>query len=180
MATTSKKSSADTRSASKSDAKPKDAIALLKADHREAEEAFDSFEDASRAKKIAIARKVCAALKVHTRIEEEIFYPAIKDKIDKGMVNEAVVEHASAKDLIAQIESMDGSEEMFDAKITVLGELIQHHVEEEEEEMFKQARDADVDLKALGEQMAARKAELTAMGDDEPDDEAMLDAEDDA
>ncbi len=179
MATSTKKSP-ENKAAGKAASAPQDAIALLKADHREAEEAFDSFETATRAKKIAIARKVCVALKVHTRIEEEIFYPAIKGKIEKGMVNEAVVEHASAKDLIAQIESMDGSEELFDAKVTVLGELIQHHVDEEESEMFKQARKTDVDMKALGQQMAARKAELMAMGDDLPDDEATIDAGDDA
>ncbi len=136
------------------------AIAMLKADHRAVSALFKEFEDASDKRKLEIARETSQMLKVHTTIEEEIFYPAIKDKIEEGMVNEGVVEHASAKDLIAQIDGMTGDEELFDAKVTVLGELIEHHVEEEEEEMFKQAKASGVDLDVLGEQMAARKAEL--------------------
>ncbi len=135
-------------------------IAMLKADHRAVEALFKEFEDASDARKLEIARQVSQMLKVHTTIEEEIFYPAIKDEIEEDMVNEAVVEHASAKDLIAQLDGMTGDEELFDAKVTVLGELIEHHVEEEEEEMFKQAKASGVDLDELGERMAARQAEL--------------------
>ncbi len=143
-------------------ARAKDAIALLKADHREAEKLFKAFEKASDTDRVAIAQQVCQALIVHTTIEEEIYYPAVKPKVEDDMVNEAVVEHASAKDLIAQIMAMDGSEELYAAKVTVLSELIGHHVEEEEEEMFPQSKKAGVDLKALGAQLAARKAELMA------------------
>ena len=145
-------------------AKPKpeqDAIALLKADHREVEDLFSQFEKA-RSRKLELAREICNALKVHTQIEEEIFYPAVKPKIDEEMVNEAIVEHAAAKDLIAEIEAMDGSEELFEAKMKVLQEQIEHHVEEEEKEMFKEVRDTRLDLKELGTQMATRKEELMA------------------
>ena len=142
---------------------PKDAIALLKADHREVEAIFKKFEKAdATAEKVALARQACEALIVHATIEEEIFYPAVKPEIEVDMVNEAVVEHASAKDLIAQIMGMDGSEELFTAKVTVLSELIEHHVEEEEDEMFKQVKQAGVDVKALGSAMLARKQELLA------------------
>ena len=145
-------------------AKPKpeqDAIALLKADHREVEDLFSQFEKA-RSRKLELAREICNALKVHTQIEEEIFYPAVKPKIDEEMVNEAIVEHVAAKDLIAEIEAMDGSEELFEAKMKVLQEQIEHHVEEEEKEMFKEVRDTRLDLKELGTQMATRKEELMA------------------
>ena len=138
------------------------AVAMLKEDHRAASALFKEFQSADRPRKLKIAREVTNALKVHTTIEEELFYPAIKLRIEDEMVNEAVIEHASAKDLIAQIDGMSGSEELFDAKVTVLGELIEHHVEEEETEMFKQAKAAGIDLDALGEQMQARKAALEA------------------
>ena len=138
------------------------AVALLKADHRAASQLFKDFKDASGRRKLAIARQVSGMLKVHTTIEEEIFYPAVKARIEDGMVNEAVVEHASAKDLIAQLDAMTGKEELFEAKVTVLGEMIDHHVEEEEAEMFKQAKASGIDLDELGERMEARKAELEA------------------
>lgn len=137
-------------------------IAMLKADHRAVSTLFKEFENASDTRKLEIARQTSAMLKVHTQIEEEIFYPAIKAEIEEDMVNEAVVEHASAKDLIAQIDAMSGDEELFDARVTVLGELVEHHVEEEEKEMFKQAKASGVDLDELGDRMAERKAELEA------------------
>jgi len=133
---------------------------MLKEDHRAVSALFKEFKDASPKRKLEIARQTSTMLKVHTAIEEEIFYPAVKARIEDDMVNEAVVEHASAKDLIAQIDGMTGSEELFSAKVTVLSELIEHHVHEEEAEMFRQAKAADVDLEALGGRMAARKAEL--------------------
>ncbi len=142
--------------------RPKDAIALLTADHREAEALFKQFEAADDVERVAIARKVCQALIVHTTIEEEIFYPAVKPVTEEDMVNEAVVEHASCKDLIAQILEMDGTEEMYGPKVTVLSEFIEHHVEEEEEDMFKQAKASHVDMKTLAARMAARKEELMA------------------
>jgi hypothetical protein len=146
----------------KLDSAPKDAVALLKADHRAVSALFKEFAGAKQVRQIAIAREICAMLKVHAQIEEELFYPTVKPAIEPDVVNEAVVEQASAKDLVAQIEAMDGSEELFHATVTVLGEMIEHHADEEEDGMFKQARDTDIDLKALGQQMAARKAELEA------------------
>lgn len=138
------------------------AVAMLKEDHRAVAALFEEFKDAAPARQLAIARQASAMLKVHTRIEEEILYPAIKARIEDDMVNEAVVEHASAKDLIAQIDAMTGKEELFTASVTVLGELIDHHVREEETEMFRQAKASGTDLDALGERMAARKAALEA------------------
>ncbi len=135
-------------------------VAMLKQDHRDVAALFKEFKDAAPARKLEIARQTSQMLKVHTTIEEEIFYPAIKARIEDDMVNEAVVEHASAKDLIAQIDGMSGKEELFNAKVTVLSELIDHHVREEEAEMFKQAKASGIDLDALGDRMEARKAEL--------------------
>lgn len=141
-----------------------DAIALLKADHRKAEELFEKFETAKGAKKQQIAEQVCNELKVHTLLEEEIFYPGLKGKIeDTDMLNEAYVEHDAAKMLINDILSGNPDDEYFDAKVTVLGEAVQHHIEEEEaakEGLFAQARKADVDLKAMRDQMLIRKEEL--------------------
>jgi hypothetical protein len=144
--------------------KKMDAIALLKADHRKVEELFEQFEETGGAKrKEEIARKICLELTIHTKIEEEIFYPACRGKIEDDLVDEAIVEHDSAKVLIAEIEAGGPDEDFYDAKVQVLSELIEHHVEEEEKRgdgMFAQARKADLDLDALGEEMAARKAEL--------------------
>lgn len=140
-----------------------DAVQLLKADHREVEALFKEFEEATARRRQTIAREICRMLKVHAQIEEEIFYPAVKEQVEEpDLVNEAVVEHASAKDLIAKIEAMEASDELFAATVTVLGEMISHHVEEEEKEMFKQAKAAKVDMAALGEQLAQRKTELAA------------------
>ncbi|MEC5218220.1 hemerythrin-like domain-containing protein [Actimicrobium sp. GrIS 1.19] len=111
-----------------------------------------------------LADAICAALTVHATVEEEIFYPAVRASVPNGkpMIDEATVEHAGAKDLIAQLLSMDANEELFDAKIKVLSEQIEHHVKEEESEMFVRAKKSALDLVALGEQMAARKEELGA------------------
>lgn len=140
-----------------------DAIQLLKADHREAEETFEQFEKArSKDRKKALADKVCMMLTVHTMIEEEVFYPACRGEIEDDLVDEAYVEHNSAKQLIAEIEAGSPEDEMWEAKVTVLSEYIKHHVKEEEQTggMFSQARAAKLDLKALGQQMAQRKEEL--------------------
>ena len=143
-----------------------DAIALLKADHRKVEELFEAFEGARGAKrKEEIARQICLELTVHSEIEETIFYPACRGKIDDDLVDEAIVEHDSAKVLIAEIEAGGPDEDFYDAKVQVLSEQIEHHVEEEEKRvdgMFSQARKAGLDMDALGAQMAARKAELMA------------------
>ena len=143
-----------------------DAIELLKADHELVKDLFEKFEalsDRSKVNKKKIADQICLELTVHTQVEEEIFYPAIRGPLkDDDMMDEAVVEHASAKDLIAQISEMDPGDELYDAKVKVLSEQIEHHVEEEEGEMFPKVRKTKVDLAALGEQMAARKEELMA------------------
>jgi len=143
-----------------------DAIALLKADHRKVEELFAKFENAKGdGVKRRLAEEICLELTVHTRIEEDIFYPACKGKIEEDLLDEAYVEHDGAKVLIAEIEGGGPGEEFYDAKVKVLSEMIEHHVEEEEkrsEGMFAQARAAGLDMDALGEQMAAEKEKLTA------------------
>ena len=144
-----------------------DAIAMLKADHREVEDIFAAFEKASgKDRKQKLAEQVCLELKVHTIIEEEIFYPACRGQIEDDLVNEAYVEHDAAKTLINEIEAGGPDEAFYDAKVKVLSEMIEHHVEEEEkrsEGMFSQARDAGLDMDALAEQMRARKQ--TAMAE---------------
>jgi hemerythrin superfamily protein len=141
-----------------------DAISLLKSDHRQVEEWFSEFEGArSTSKKQQLASKICEALTVHTTIEEEIFYPAFLEATeDKDIHHEAVVEHDGAKKLIAQIQSMSSEDDYFDAKVTVLSEMIKHHVKEEEKPggMFAEAKKSDMDLAALGEELLARKREL--------------------
>ena len=142
-----------------------DAIAMLKADHRKVEEIFAAFEKAtSRAKKRQLAEQACLELKVHTVIEEEIFYPACKGEIEEDLLKEAYVEHDGAKQLINEIEAGGPEDDFYDAKVKVLSEMIEHHVEEEEkrsEGMFSQARAAGLDMDALADAMRARKA--TAM-----------------
>jgi hemerythrin superfamily protein len=141
-----------------------DATQLLTQDHREVEALFEKFEKAgSDGTKERLARQICTELKIHAMIEEEIFYPALRGKIEDDALDEAYVEHDGAKVLINDIEAGEPSDEFFDAKVKVLQEEIEHHVREEEKmhgNMFSQARKTDVDLDALGEQMAARKAEL--------------------
>jgi hemerythrin superfamily protein len=158
MAMKSKRSSSSSRS------KRLDAVALLKADHRQVEQWFSQFEKTNSAnRKQQLASNICAALTVHTSIEEEIFYPAFLQATgDKDMHHEAIVEHAGAKTLIAQIQDMSPSDDYFDAKITVLSEMIKHHVKEEEQPggMFAEAKKSDMDLRALADQLLARKREL--------------------
>jgi hemerythrin superfamily protein len=142
----------------------KDAIALLKADHRQVETWFASFEKArSESRQADLAAKICKALTVHAEIEEEIFYPAfIEATGDEDTHHEAIVEHAGAKKLIAEIEASSPGEDYFEAKVKVLSEMVKHHVKEEEQPggMFSEARKSDMDLVALGKQLAARKREL--------------------
>jgi hemerythrin superfamily protein len=144
-----------------------DAIALLVADHREVQAMFKQFEelgDRAKATKKKLADQICSALELHTQIEEELFYPAVRgvsrDLAD--LVDESLVEHASAKELIVQLEEMDPEDDLYDAKVKVLGEQIEHHVGEEEEAMFPKVRKLKLDLVALGQEMAARKDELAA------------------
>ncbi|MFL6759352.1 hemerythrin domain-containing protein [Sphingomonas sp.] len=143
----------------------RDAIALLKADHRTVEELFERFEKASGTeRKRKVAEEICLELSVHAEIEEEIFYPACEGKVDEDLLKEAYVEHDGAKVLIAEIMNGGPSDDYYDAKVKVLQEEIEHHVEEEEKRLdglFAQARNAELDLDSLGEELAARKSELT-------------------
>jgi hemerythrin superfamily protein len=148
------------------EAKAKDAIALLKEDHRTVEELFAQFEKASGdGRKQKLATEICTELSIHAQIEEEIFYPACEGKVEEELLKEAYVEHDGAKVLITEIMAGEPSDEFYDAKVKVLQEQIEHHVEEEEkrmEGMFSQARKAGLDMDALGEQLAMRKQELKA------------------
>jgi len=145
-----------------------DAITLLTADHAKVKKLFKEYADlkeegGSAEEKSALVTRICNELKIHTEIEEEIFYPAVRKAIDDSdLMDEALVEHAGAKELIAQLEEMSPDDELYDAKVTVLGEQIQHHVKEEEGEMFPKAKKAKIDGEALGVQMTERKAELMA------------------
>src|SRR3954467_8823189 len=143
-----------------------DAIALLKADHREVEALFEKFEGAKGdGAKEKIARQICLELTVHAQIEEEIFYPACEGKVEEDLIKEAYVEHDGAKVLIAEIEAGGPDDEYYDAKVKVLSEEIEHHVKEEEarlEGIFAQARKSGLDMDALGDQLRARKEELVA------------------
>lgn len=155
---------AESKRAPRRAAPVQDAVALLKADHREVEKMFAQFEATkSAARKQKLAAQICTALKTHTEIEEEIFYPACRDAgIAQDMMDEADIEHDAAKKLIAEIEASKPGDDHYDARLHVLSEMIAHHVHEEEQRdgMFARARKADLDLDALGEALAARKAEL--------------------
>ena len=146
-----------------------DAIALLKADHREVEDLFAKFEKAGSGSKQAIAEKICDELKIHSMIEEEIFYPALKGKIeDEDLLDEAYVEHDGAKVLINDIMAGGGGDEFYDAKVKVLQEQIEHHVKEEEapsEGIFAQARKTGLDLVAMRDRLMARKRALMAQAE---------------
>lgn len=145
-----------------------DAIALLTQDHQAVKRLFEQYEalgEKAQAQKAKLARQICTALTLHAQIEEEIFYPAVRAAIDDDdLMDEADVEHEAARKLISEIENMRPEESHYDARVKVLGEEIDHHVEEEESEMFPQVKDSDIDLGALGEQMAQRKAELEQRG----------------
>jgi hemerythrin superfamily protein len=143
-----------------------DAIDLLIADHKAVQKLFKDFakikESGSDDEKEAIVLDACAALTIHTTIEEEIFYPAVRKAIDDAdLLDEATVEHAGAKDLIAQLEGMSPGEELYDAKFTVLAEQVNHHVKEEQDEMFPLVRKSKLDTEAVGRKLLQRKKELT-------------------
>jgi hemerythrin superfamily protein len=163
------KKPASKTSASKSAGSSKsavDAVQLLTAEHKEVKDLFKQYQklvdaDKGDEEKEALARQICMMLTVHATTEEEIFYPAARDAIeDEDLLDEAEVEHGSAKELIAQIESSSPGEELYDARVKVLGEYIEHHVKEEEGELFPKAKKAKLDLVKLGELIAARKEEL--------------------
>jgi hemerythrin superfamily protein len=153
-------------SKARSRSKQHDAVSLLKADHRQVEAWFSQFSRTrSEAKKQQLAVNICDALTVHTTIEEEIFYPAFLEVTgDTEIHHEAVVEHAGAKQLIAEIQAMSPGDEYYDAKVTVLSEMIKHHVKEEEKPggMFSEAKKSGMNLGALGEELLARKQALQA------------------
>lgn len=144
--------------------KVQDATALLRADHKLVSSLFEDFENASsNAVKRKLVNKICLELSVHAQVEEEIFYPAVKQALnDHEMVPEATVEHATLKSLIAQVEGVEPDGEMYDAKVKVLCEYVEHHVKEEQDEMFPKAKASKLDMLALGEKMATRKKELIA------------------
>ena len=152
----------------KSPGKSQDAVAMLAADHKKVKGLFEDFKNLkshenSGEAKAALVLQICQELTVHAQLEEEIFYPAVREAIeDEALMDEAAVEHACAEELIAQLESMDPEDDLYDAKVTVLGEQIDHHVKEEEGDMFVKAKKSKVDTRALGEQMARRKTELMA------------------
>lgn len=142
---------------------PSDAIALLEQDHREVEAMFEQYEKLDgKAEKGSLAAKICLALTVHAAIEEELLYPPAHKKIEHDLVDEAIVEHNGARQLITEIEAMTPREHLYDAKVKVLGEYVKHHVKEERDEMFPQLRKSNIDLRALGEKLLQRKAELLA------------------
>jgi hypothetical protein len=139
------------------------AVTLLKKDHRQVEEWFDEYEQLeAEAEKLELFKKIALALKVHTRIEEEIFYPEERGDVEDDMLDEAHVEHDGAKKMIAEIEAMKPGDEYYDAKVKVLGEYVKHHVKEEEQPggIFAQAKKGDEDLDEMGERLKSRKEEL--------------------
>jgi hemerythrin superfamily protein len=169
QAQTTKNRSTATQAGRRTDQTQSDAIALLKSDHRQVEDWFQQFEKArSDDRKRDLAKKICDALRVHTQIEEEIFYPAFYEATsDEDLHHEAVIEHDGAKKLIAEIESSGPDDDFYDARVSVLSEMIKHHVKEEEQRdgMFAKARSSGMDLSALGEQLASRKTELESAPD---------------
>jgi len=166
---TARKTTPSDKSSSRKRESGTDAVALLKQDHQEVQALFEQYdklaedEDAAEEEKQQLAEQICAMLTVHAQIEEEIFYPAARESLDEAdLIDEATVEHASAKDLIAQIQDGSPDEELYDAKVKVLGEYIRHHVKEEESEMFPKLKKSDMDLAGVGAQLAERKQELMA------------------
>lgn len=162
MAAASKTNGGSRKSPNKA-GKAIDAVALLKADHRKVEELFEAYEKSkSNSVKARLAQQICMELTIHATIEEEIFYPAVKGQVEDDMLDEAYVEHDGAKVLIGEMLAGNPSDDFYDAKVKVLSEEIKHHVKEEEQRdgIFAQAKKAGVDMKDLGERLAARKAEL--------------------
>lgn len=158
------------RAAAGSAAKTPDAIALLKQDHRTVEDLFEEFEAAEEDEGLPIAQRICQMLTIHAQIEEEILYPAAREALEDAgeegeLVAEALVEHASAKDLIAKIEAMEEQDETYNATVKVLSEYIKHHVKEEESELFPALKKTELDLKQIGAELFERKqALMTEMG----------------
>lgn len=145
------------------------AVKLLKADHQEVAALFKQFESTDDEEKGGLAEQICQMLTVHAQIEEELLYPAAREALQEDgadLVDEATVEHASVKDLVSQIESADPTDDLFDAKVKVLGEYVTHHVKEEEGELFPKLEKTDLNLEAMGTELAERKAELMSAAAD--------------
>lgn len=142
--------------------KAQEATAMLRADHLLVDSLFKEYEKAkSSTRKKALVAQICQELTIHAQIEEEIFYPQVKDVLnDKVLIPEATVEHATLKDLIAQIEDAEPDEELYDARVKVLSEYVKHHVKEEQNEIFPKVKEAKLDLREIGEQLKQRKEEL--------------------
>ena len=160
-----KRQTASTARGNKAESTGMDAVSaldLLEEDHTQVDGLFEKFEQLENAgEKKELALEICLALRVHAQIEEEIFYPAVREAIENtDRIDEAIVEHAAAKQLIAEIEGMDASDELYDAKVTVLNEQVLHHIEEEEDELFPEVESSELDLETLGKKMAERKAAL--------------------
>jgi hypothetical protein len=152
-----------------------DAIAMLKRDHDNVKALFDQFEKAERkAEKLKIVKQALEELRIHSTLEEELFYPAIREQLKNGVMNEADEEHHVAKVLIAELDTIDSDNDHFDAKFTVLAESVRHHIKEEEDEMLPKARDLKIDFQALGQKMELRKEELKAKGLPPTAEDAMI------
>jgi len=149
-------------SPTKSKAAPKEAIAILRADHKLVSELFAEVDKTRKPeKKMRLVEQICQELTIHAQVEEEIFYPAVKEALDdEELVPEAQVEHASLKALISELEGAEGDDEMYDARVKVLSEYVKHHVKEEQNEMFPKVRETDLDLVELGVRILQRKEEL--------------------
>ena len=162
--TAERKSSRSQAANRKKEQQQVNAFDLLEQDHREVEEWFDEFDelkDSDKKRRAELAEKICLALKVHAEIEEEIFYPRAREATkDDDLIDEAIVEHATVKNLISEIEGMEVGEELFDAKVRVLGEMVKRHIREEEEELFPELQSAKMDLDEVGKELAERKEEL--------------------
>jgi hemerythrin superfamily protein len=161
------KKSAPTKSTGAKTTSADDAVKLLTADHKEVKALFKDYDklvetEADDSEKLALAQQICVMLTAHATAEEELFYPAAREVLgeDEDLIDEADVEHSTAKDLIAQIEGSTPDDPLYDARVKVLGEYIDHHVKEEEGEIFPKAKKAGLDMEALGAEIAARKEEL--------------------
>ncbi len=152
------------KSPSKEGSGAEDADKLLIQDHRKVQKMFSEFEklgSGDMEEKEDLVRDACTELRVHTMVEEEILYPALREELDdKGLIDEADVEHTVAKQLIGELEEMSADEDLFEAKFKVLGEYVNHHITEEEKEIFPQAKKAKVDMQSLGQQIKKRKEEI--------------------
>lgn len=154
-----------------------DAIQILTADHQEVSKIFEQFEKIKdkddAAKKQSLVKRACDELTIHAQVEEEIFYPALREALkDDDLIDEAEVEHASVKQLIAELETMEPGDDLYDAKFTVLGEYVKHHVKEEREEMFPKAKKSKMDLEQLGQEIAERKEQMKSELETEEEEEA--------